>query len=199
MDYQNTLIYKISCKDLAITDCYVGHTTNFTLRLYNHKAHCKNEKGNKEYYYKVYEFIRSNGGWDNFEMKIIEHYPCENKGEATVKEQEYIISLNATLNCKGSVLDIENKIKTKKECDKSYRETHKELLKEKKANDYQKNKEHYTILGQTYRETHKELIKEKKANDYQKNKVYYTCDCGKEIQTRNKAKHEQSVFHIMNV
>jgi len=29
IDYSNTLIYKITCKDLLINEVYVGHTTNF--------------------------------------------------------------------------------------------------------------------------------------------------------------------------
>ena len=29
IDYSNTIIYKIYCKNETITDIYVGHTTNF--------------------------------------------------------------------------------------------------------------------------------------------------------------------------
>ena len=32
INYQNTIIYKIRCKDLNIKDVYVGHTTNFIQR-----------------------------------------------------------------------------------------------------------------------------------------------------------------------
>ena len=27
IDYSNTIIYRIVCKDTNITECYVGHTT----------------------------------------------------------------------------------------------------------------------------------------------------------------------------
>ena len=37
MDYSNTYFYKIVCKDLNVTDCYVGHTLNFTKRKCTHK------------------------------------------------------------------------------------------------------------------------------------------------------------------
>ena len=30
-DYSRTVIYKIVCNDLSITDCYVGHTTEFII------------------------------------------------------------------------------------------------------------------------------------------------------------------------
>ena len=36
-------IYKIVCNDLSITDCYVGHTTDFVKRKCNHKIICNNE------------------------------------------------------------------------------------------------------------------------------------------------------------
>ena len=37
LDYSNTIIYKISCKDSAVTDLYVGHTINFVQRQLAHK------------------------------------------------------------------------------------------------------------------------------------------------------------------
>ena len=42
IDYANTVIYKITCIDKAITDVYVGHTTNFVQRKHQHKQNCKN-------------------------------------------------------------------------------------------------------------------------------------------------------------
>ena len=44
INYTNTIIYKIVCNDLNITDLYVGSTTDFTNRKYNHKSSCNNEK-----------------------------------------------------------------------------------------------------------------------------------------------------------
>ena len=43
-DYSNTLFYKIFCKDVSITDLYIGHTTNFVQRKSAHKQSCKNPK-----------------------------------------------------------------------------------------------------------------------------------------------------------
>ena len=37
IDYTQTTIYKICCNDTAITDIYVGSTTNFANRKYGHK------------------------------------------------------------------------------------------------------------------------------------------------------------------
>jgi hypothetical protein len=92
IDYSNTIIYKITCKDTAVTDVYVGHTTNFVQRKHAHKQSCiKNTC-------KVYEVIRANGGWNNWKMEIINFFDCRDHYEARKKEQEYFISLNANLN-----------------------------------------------------------------------------------------------------
>jgi hypothetical protein len=97
IDYSNTIIYKISCKDSAITDLYIGHTTNFVQRKHNHKQSCINKKTNN-YNCKLYEVIRANGGWANWKMEIIYFFDCKNHYEARKKEQEYFESLHATLN-----------------------------------------------------------------------------------------------------
>jgi len=97
IDYSNTIIYKIICKDVAVTDVYVGHTTNFVQRKYAHKQSCNNLKSTN-YNSKVYEVIREKGGWNNWKMEIINLFVCKDHYEARKKEQEYFISLNANLN-----------------------------------------------------------------------------------------------------
>jgi len=97
IDYSNTIIYKITCKDSNITDVYVGHTTNFVQRKHTHKQNCINVKA-PNYKCKLYEVIRNNGGWDNWKIEIINFFNCLNHYEARKKEQEYFVSLNANLN-----------------------------------------------------------------------------------------------------
>ena len=97
LDYSNTIIYKITCKNNTIKEIYVGHTVNFVKRMRAHKQSCINEKSNN-YKCKLYEVIRNNGGWENWKMEIINFFNCKNNYEAREKEQEYFILLNATLN-----------------------------------------------------------------------------------------------------
>jgi hypothetical protein len=97
IDYSNTIIYKITCKDPLVTDLYVGHTTNFVQRKHGHKQSCINEKS-CNYNCKLYKTIRANGGWDNWVMEIVAFFKCNDLYEARIKEQEYFTSLNATLN-----------------------------------------------------------------------------------------------------
>lgn len=94
IDYSNTVIYKIVCKDESITDLYVGHTTNFSHRKNIHKTSCINNNSNK----KIYKRINEMGGWDNWEMLIIDRCICKDSTEARMKEQEWTDKLKANLN-----------------------------------------------------------------------------------------------------
>jgi hypothetical protein len=38
IDYSKTVIYKICCKDLSISNLYIGNTTNLVKRRYQHKV-----------------------------------------------------------------------------------------------------------------------------------------------------------------
>ena len=105
IDYSNTLVYKIICKDKSVNELYVGHTTNFVQRKYTHKQLCNKKTGLSNC--KLYKVIREHGGWDNWEMEILEIVNCKNSIEARIKEQEYYEKLNATLN------SVESSIKKK--------------------------------------------------------------------------------------
>ena len=119
-DYSKSLIYKLCSNDTDITDIYVGSTTNFNYRKYNHKSCCYNEK-NRSYNYNLYKFIRENGGWEEWNMILIEYYPCKTKLELEKKEREIIENLKSTLN---------NAIPTR--TIKEWREENKEYMKKQK-------------------------------------------------------------------
>lgn len=70
IDYSNTIIYKITCKSPDVNEVYVGHTTNFVQRKYAHKQACINTK-TSNYNCKLYQVIRNNNGWDNWNMEIV--------------------------------------------------------------------------------------------------------------------------------
>jgi hypothetical protein len=96
VNYNNTVIYKIVCRDLSVKDVYVGHTTDFKNRKNQHKTICNREK--EDNISKKYDFIRNHGGWENWEMVEIEKYPCNDSNEATARERYYCELLNSTLN-----------------------------------------------------------------------------------------------------
>lgn len=93
IDYSKSIIYKIYCKNEGVSDLYVGRTTNFCLRRNQHKTSCKRQS--TQYLYTV---INTIGGWDNWNIEIIEDYPCLNSVEANNREQYWINKLQASLN-----------------------------------------------------------------------------------------------------
>ena len=97
IDYSKTHFYKIVCKDTSITDCYVGHTTDFTKRKRQHKSCCLNEN-DSHYNVFLYDFIRKNGNWNNWDMVLIKTIKCENGLEARSIERKYYEELKASLN-----------------------------------------------------------------------------------------------------
>ena len=97
IDYSKTLIYKIVCNDLNVKDLYVGSTTDFRKRKTRHKSDCNNQNS-KKYKFNVYQFIRDNGGFDNWTMVLVEKYPCETSLEKLKRERYWYETLGATLN-----------------------------------------------------------------------------------------------------
>jgi hypothetical protein len=148
IDYSNTIIYKLCCKDPTITDIYIGHTTNFVKRKQQHKNFCNAINGTainiKRYNSNVYQFIRKNGNWDNWSMIEICHINCVDKRDAEKQERHYIETLMATLN---------KVIPTR--TGKEYREEHKEQIRKYR----EEHKEENAIMYKKYREEHKEQIR----------------------------------------
>ena len=97
IDYSNTHFYKLCCRDVEIKDVYVGHTTDFNRRKRAHKCHCTNEQSQKYQLY-VYQCMRDNGGWSNWDMVLLETRSCNNALEARKIEREFVEELGATLN-----------------------------------------------------------------------------------------------------
>ena len=96
-DYSKSCIYKIACKDANIEDIYVGSTCNFIKRRCQHKCVCNNPNV-KEYNYYVYRFIRSHGGWQNWDIYIIEQFSCNTKMQKEQVERGWVEQLKPTLN-----------------------------------------------------------------------------------------------------
>lgn len=85
-------IYQITCKDPNINENYIGQTECFEKRKYSHSRDSQTSE------LKIYKTIREYGGWDNWEIKIINHYYCNNEYEARQIEQKYIDIFKATMN-----------------------------------------------------------------------------------------------------
>ena len=97
IDYTKTCFYKIVSKDVNIKEIYVGHTTDFTRRRRGHKTVCSNPNA-KNYNMNVYRFIREHGGWECFDMILLEQRPCLDALDAKRIERDYIEQVSASLN-----------------------------------------------------------------------------------------------------
>ena len=179
LDYSNTIIYKISCKDHSITDLYVGHTINFVQRQMAHKNSCNNEKSSN-YNCKLYQIIRENGGWNNWTMSIVNFFNCTNKTEAREKEQEYYKLLNANLNS-VEPLPIRNKNKCLKA---DLNNTENEIIKHDNTSQFACNICKYYTCRKSQYDRHNSTMKHKQNTNSEnyttnlQNKIY-KCICGK--------------------
>lgn len=185
IDYSKALIYKLVCKDPTIPDLYVGSTTNKKQRKSQHKHHCNNESS-VNYNFYVYQVIRDHGGWDNWEMILIEYYPCHSELELLQRERYWREHLNATLNT------IQNM----------------GLLKELGQVNYSKhyydsNKKQIRIKQKVKYETHKSTIIAQQGKYYCKNKAKvllhagtkHKCECGCDYTQANKSRHMKTAKH----
>ena len=223
IDYSKSVIYKIEHMDKPEL-VYVGSTTDFTKRKYQHKYTCNNSN-HKQYNYKIYQLIRAHGNWESFKIMIICKFPCNSKIELVIQEEKYRKELQAPLNsCSAynTIEDVLNKRKEYREANKEkykeYREINKEQIKEQKKNYYiinsDKKKEYYENNKENnketrheqqkqYREANKEKIKEKKIDYYENNKEKIlarkkekvTCICGSIFRIGDKSAHEKTTKH----
>jgi hypothetical protein len=171
-DYSEAVIYGLYCKDKTVLEIYIGSARDRNKRKKEHKSDCNNE--NREHYnYKVYKFIRANGGWDNWIFKVIEEFPCEIEIQLVIRERDHYDLLNPLLNINRPYITEEEfkKYQTK------YREEHikafKEYMKDYNAKNYQDNRD--------------EILK--KLNQK------FTCECGKEYTYVHKKRHCGSKRH----
>jgi hypothetical protein len=157
VDYNmnNSVIYRIKCKDGSCIYTYTGSSANFTQRKAAHKHNCNNADS-KKYNLLVYQTIRANGGWSEWEMVIIEIFPCESKQHLCVREQWHIEQQDEErLNYKKVYYDANRtQLITKKKLyndshfaeRKAYREANKVIINEK---------------SKAYRDANREMINEK--------------------------------------
>ena len=150
MDYKNGKIYRIVCNETGL--CYIGSTiSTLVKRLYKHKSDFKQYLKGKCTYITSFKIIE-NG---NYDIILLEEFPCENKNQLCKRERYYI----ETMECVNLVIPTrtlkeyykDNKEKIKEYCEKNrqkkceyykeYCEKNREKLKEKSKKDYEKIKE----------------------------------------------------------
>ena len=94
VDYSKTYVYRLTCKNSAISDAYISYTTNLTQRKYKHKR----ETLDLSIHSKLYECIRMNGGWTNWKCDILAECSCNNEIQAREQANLYIFKMKPNLN-----------------------------------------------------------------------------------------------------
>ena len=167
-DFSKAVIYGIYCKDITVLEIYIGSTHDKIEREREH-----NKKWNNENYpgynYKVYQFIRANGGMDNWIFEVIQEYPCDNDIQLRIHERYHYDLLSPALNTYRPYITEEDR---KEEC------------RIRSAKWYQENIEN---MKKYYKDNIEEIQK--------KQKQKFTCDCGIEYTQSNKARHCDSKRH----
>jgi hypothetical protein len=98
-------------------------------RKYNHNTNCNN-RNNLSYNYYKYQFIREHGGWDNWDMILVENFPCNNSEEARQREYYWITELHATLNKLSPIAVTKRGVNSKKRMENpEYRAYHNNIIK----------------------------------------------------------------------
>ena len=200
INYNKGMIYKLVCNDLNIKECYVGSTTNFIKRKYKHKSDCNNEKS-KDYNFNRYNFIRNNGGWENWSMVLVENFNCESKRELEQRERFWFEKLKSTLNSHKPYITEEENKEYHEEYHKEYRDNNKKQILKQRKEYYEKKKKEILEHNKEYRDNNKEQILKQKKEYYEKNKKKlkekYNCVCGSILRLSDKSRHKKSKKHLL--
>jgi len=198
IDYSNTIIYKIVCKDSKIGHVHVGHTTNFAKRKYHHKLSCNTGKSTP-----LYDMIRANGGWDNWEMIEIDKCICRDNQEASLKEKEHrtLVSLSS------QVLSCQTDYETDAFTSSVVRMTNDDIRGQKSSKssnaifvcdicDYSTSKrtnfEKHVATDKHLRMTNDDIRGQKVAKVANPTQLGFSCECGKRYKHRQGLwKHKQ--------
>jgi hypothetical protein len=133
---------------------------------------CNNES-DKSYNLPVYQYIRANGGWDNWQLLPIERVEYEFGFELKDRERHHIETLHATLNSR-----VPNRTRAE------YKQTHKDKINQQKKQYYQDhkneiNQKHDCPCGGRYTHHNKpQHVKTERHQNYELGKEMYEAKFG---------------------
>ena len=198
-DYSQGKIYKIECNVTGLV--YIGSTCEPTLarRLAKHRGnYIRWKKDNtKENYVTSFQVLEN----DNYEIILIETFPCKSKDELHSKEKFYIknndcvnkyIPSRTRQEYRQDNIERINAYERSDERKQRNKELYLEHRKEKIKEYYELNKDKINEYKKEYYGLNKDKI-----NEYQKEykRKEYTCVCGKVVQMRSKLNHFKTLQH----
>jgi len=171
-------VYKLTCKDETVNDCYIGSTINLISRLAKHKNNCVN-KNSKKHHLKIYQIIRENGGWHNWKCDVLDELENPTRTQLISLERQYYED-----NIENATMNTSYCGRTKKEANTAWWNKNPNYMRE-------------------YREKHPEKIKEYNDNYYFSNRqkilegwrTKTTCQCGCILNKSGMNRHLKSARH----
>ncbi len=175
-DYQDSKIYKIV--NYENDDIYIGSTCEPTLarRLAKHVGNYKSYLNGKGNYVTSFKIIETG----NYDIQLIELYPCNSKMELHAREGYWI----KQMDCVNKAIPGRT--------NKEYREDNKDIIREKNKEYREENQEKIAEKKKAYREDNKEIISARKNKKEQ-------CICGITFTHRHKARHMRTKKHQLYV
>lgn len=187
--YENSVIYKLVHKeDLDNNNIYIGSTTNFRGRKAEHKKAVINDN-DKNYNCKKYQYIRENGGWDNWTMIQIEKYPCNDRRTLEARERYWAEQHhNKLINTNRICITEDEKIYVRDNSKRDRTNERKlyicecgEMITNANIKAHLQTEKHLNLLNNTFKT---DLI---------------TCECGCKITKYNLERHLLSNKHKKNL
>jgi hypothetical protein len=172
VNYQDGRIYKIVCNVTNLI--YIGSTCKkLCERMTKHRQNFKQYQNGKHNFITSFKVLE-NG---NFDIVLLENYPCDSKEQLHARERFYI----ETMNCVNKFIPTRT--------NKEYYDDNKIRISEAYKEYYDGNKIRISEQHKQYRKDNKELIS-------LLNKKKNICDCGKEYTVGHKSRHLKSKRHM---
>jgi hypothetical protein len=163
--YENGKIYRLVCNITG--QQYIGSTcSTLPHRKGQHKSEYKCFLDDKRKNICSSLKILENG---NYDIILIENYPCNDKNELLSRERYFI----ETMECVNKIIPAKTKeelIESRQERDKNYYWKNKEIRNINAKQWRENNKEKHSIQKKNYYDNNKEVIKDKNKKYYENNK-----------------------------
>jgi hypothetical protein len=195
-------VYKLVSKDINVKECYVGSTGNITKRKNYHKSDCNKATG-KNYNFRVYQYIRDNSGFANWDMIVLETVQYDQKYELKARERYHMEALGATLNTQtpGQTKSeyYANNKDTVLERVKHWAEKNTDKTKQYKTEYYASNKDTVLERVKQWAENNTEKVHISKRKYWENNKEKinqkHNCECNGKYTNSGKSQHMKTARH----
>lgn len=164
-DYSKAFIYRINNTNDE-KDEYVGGTAQTKeLRMKGHHWDIFKRQITSKFAKRVREV-----GWESWEMKLLENYPCNDKDELRMREQWWIDQRKPNLNTAKAYTTTAEKVETHRKNQELFRQRHPEQCKQMIRDWYKDHREEVLEDKKLYYQENKKEILDKAKERYENNK-----------------------------